>query len=219
MPESCCFLIGTDHNLQVTVLAEPLSIALYAAKFLGQINVKDAAILGAGPIGLCTLFALRNIKVGSLFVTDKISARLEKANKLGASWIGNPEETDIVKEILDIKTEGINAVFECCGDQEALDQAIDLLKPGGKLFIIGIPDTDQISFNISKLRRKEIAIQNVRRQNNCLPEAIQWIQENRFGIHQLITHRFNLENVREAFDLVANYSDNVIKAIIEINKD
>jgi len=217
MPESCCFPIGTKQNLQTVVLAEPLSIALYAVQLLRQIKIKDAAILGAGPIGLCTLLALHDKITKSLFVTDKISARLERANILGASWIGNPEETDIVHGILDIQSQGLDAVFECCGDQEALDQAIDLLKPGGKLFIIGIPDTDQISFDISKLRKKEIAIQNVRRQNNCMHQAIQWIQDNRFGIHQLITHQFPLDDAQEAFELVSQYSDNVIKAVIEIN--
>ena len=61
-------------------------------------------------------------------------------------------------------------------------------------------------------------IQNVRRQNQCLPEAIQWVEENRFGIDRLITHRFKLDDVQEAFDLVSGYRGNVIKAVLNMNK-
>lgn len=219
MPESCCFSVDSQLDLGTAVLVEPMSIAIYAVSLSGSRQISSAAILGAGPIGLCTLLALQETNVQSVFVTDKINARLEKADELGAAWTGNPEENDIVRAIEDIQRDGLDAVFECCGNQDALDQAIDLLKPGGTLFIIGIPETDQIVFDISKLRRKEIAIQNVRRQNNCIPQAIQWVQENRFGIQQLVTHRFPLDKVQEAFELVSGYSENVIKAVIEIDKD
>jgi len=218
MPESCCFLVDNQLDFSMAVLIEPMSIGLYATG-MSREKISDAAILGAGPIGLCTLLALKENQTKSLFLTDKINARLRFARKLGVSWIGNPEETDVVKSVLNINPDGLDAVFECCGDQEALDQSIDLLKPGGTLFIIGIPETRQIAFDISKLRRKEIAIRNVRRQNNCIPRAIQWIRENRFGIHQLITHRFPLDKAQKAFELVSGYSDNVIKAVIEINKE
>jgi threonine dehydrogenase-like Zn-dependent dehydrogenase len=206
-------------DFDTAVLAEPLSIAFHAVRLLGHFKTENAAILGAGPMGLCTLLALRNIQVQTLFVTEKILARLEAAKELGSTWTGNPDQTDIVRDILDIKPEGMDAVFECCGDQEALDQAIQLLKPGGRLYIIGIPESDEITFDISALRRKEILIQNVRRQNQCLPEAIQWIEENRFGIDHLITHRFSLDQIQEAFDLVSDYRDNVIKAVVNLYEE
>ena len=45
-----------------------------------------------------------------------------------------------------------------------------------------------------------------------------WIEENKYGIDRLITHRFSLDHVHEAFDLVSNYQDNVIKAVVNINE-
>ena len=68
--------------------------------------------------------------------------------------------------------EMLDVVFECCGQQEAIDQAIDLLKPGGKLMVIGIPEFDRWSLPVDKTRRKEITIQNVRRQNETLDETL-----------------------------------------------
>ena len=219
IPQSCCFPFAAHVHWDTAVLTEPLSIALYAVGLMGPHKTEDAVILGAGPIGLCTLLALRDNQIQSLFVTEKISARLEIAGELGALWTGNPDQIDIIRDILNFRTEGVDGVFECCGDQEALDQAIQLLRPGGTLYIIGIPKTDEITFDISRLRRKEIVIQNVRRQNHCLPEAIRWIEENKYGIDRLITHRFSLDHVQEAFDLVSNYQDNVIKAVVKINQE
>ena len=56
----------------------------------------------------------------------------------------------------------LDAMFECCGQQEALDQAVSLLKPGGKLMKVGILEVDLVSFSIDTLRRRELCIQNVR---------------------------------------------------------
>ena len=68
------------------------------------------------------------------------------------------------------------------GQQEALDEAIELLKPGGKLMLIGIPAVEKISFAIDKMRRKEICVQNVRRQVDCVQEALDMIDNKEIDI-------------------------------------
>ena len=138
------------------------------------------------------------------------------AQKLGADWIGNPDKLDIVQEILTRKPTMLDILFECCGDQEAINQAVALLKPGGKLMIIGIPQIDQIMFDISKSRRKELCFQNVRRQKNCVQSAINFVEKNYNKISNLITHKFPLEETKEAFNLVSEYNDGVMKAVIQM---
>jgi threonine dehydrogenase-like Zn-dependent dehydrogenase len=108
----------------------------------------------------------------------------------------------------------LDAVFECCGDQAALDQAVNLLRPGGKLMILGIPVPDRISFDIHRLRRKEISLINVRRQRRCVSETIGLIKDRKVDVRFMATHEFSLEETAQAFELVAGYSDGVIKAII-----
>jgi threonine dehydrogenase-like Zn-dependent dehydrogenase len=107
-------------------------------------------------------------------------------------------------------------VIECCGQQDALDQAVELLKPGGKLILVGIPETDRVSFAIDRLRRKELVLQNVRRQNGCFRTAVELIDAGRVSVDFMLTHRFPLERTRAAFDLVAAYGDGVVKAVIEL---
>lgn len=219
MPESCCFPIDRNIDSDMAALVEPLSVGLYATQFLQNTKSKDIAILGSGPIGLCVQLALKNHQTDSLFMTDKITTRLSMAEKQGAIWTGNPETSDVIGEIADRKPDRLDVVFECCGEQEALDQAVELLKPGGKIVIVGIPESDRISFDISELRRKEITVQNVHRQNGCMQEAVHWVEEDKFNISQLITHRFPLEKAQEAFILNNGTREGMIKTIIQINSD
>lgn len=215
MPEKNCFKIGDPMSLAQAALVEPLSIGVYAVKLLRNKAARTIGILGSGPIGLSVLLAAKLAGIATIFVTDKIDERLKIAKQVGASWIGNPDKQNVVDLM---KPNCLDAVFECCGDQQALDQAIDLLKPGGELLLVGIPDTNRISFDVHKLRRKEIYIQNVRRQNNCTQTAIDLIENKQIDVDFMATHHFNLEQTAAAFEMVAGYEDGVIKAMIHIGE-
>ena len=218
MPEECCFPVDKGFSAELAALSEPLSIGYYAAKNALPLKGANIAILGCGPIGLSVMICARSIGAGRIFATDIINERLKVAKNNGADWTGNPREHDIVEKISRQKPLLMDAVFECCGDQEALDQAVELLKPGGKLMLVGIPETDRISFVIDKIRRKEICIQNVRRQCDCLHPTLSLMEKGRLNAGFMITHRFGFDKTKEAFDLVAGYSDGVVKAMIDFQK-
>lgn len=214
LPQDCCYPLKTGMTSEQGVLVEPLSIGIYALKLLDDQSAKSIAILGCGPIGLSVLLAARDNGFQSIFVTDKIDSRLDAAKKAGAFWTGNPVKSDIINEIHREEPLMLDAVFECCGQQDAIDQGIKLLKPGGTLLIVGIPETNQLSFDIHLLRRNEIKIVNVRRQNNCTQSAIDLIYKKRNEVDFMSTHRFNFFESKAAFDIVKDYRDNVIKAMI-----
>jgi L-iditol 2-dehydrogenase len=142
--------------------------------------------------------------------------RLDRAKKAGASWTGNPDKEDIVDIISKKEPLGFDCIFDCCGKQEAMDQAVEMIKPGGKIMIVGIPEFDNWLFATDKTRRKETCIQNVRRQNDRMQKAIDLIAEGKVDTDQLVTHRFPFLRTNEAFDLVNDYRDGVMKALIEL---
>ncbi len=215
VPERNCVPLPVKMSFVQGALAEPLSIALYAAGLAGSVRGRAAAVLGAGPIGLCAAMALKAEGAGALYVTDKVEARVEAAGTAGADWTGNPDREDVVAEILGRESLGLDFVFECCGDQAALDQAVALLKPGGTIVVVGIPFEPRVSFDSGKLRRKEIRVQSVRRQNKCLEKAVGMIHTGRVKVDFLATHFFKLEEAREAYEIAAARRDGVIKAIVE----
>jgi threonine dehydrogenase-like Zn-dependent dehydrogenase len=175
------------------------------------------AILGFGPIGMSVLLPALAQGAEKVYVTDKINKRLEIAEKSGASWIGNPDTEDIVASIKEKEPLLLDAVFECCGKQEAIDQAIGILKPGGKLMIIGIPEFSRWSFDVDALRRKEITITNVRRQVGCVEPALEMMLNGMVDVSLMPTHRFGFDETQKAFELVADYRDGVMKAMIDFD--
>lgn len=216
MPENNCYPVPAGMNGEDAALVEPLSISYYASTFLDRIGrVESAAILGVGPIGTGVLLSLKNRELKDIFVTDKLDYRLSLAKNAGAVWAGNPLTEDVVTSLKDRNPQLFDVVFECCGKQEALDQAVEILKPGGTLLIVGIPSEDRISFDISKSRRKEITVQNVRRQNHCVQPVIDLIASGEISPRFMITHRFSFEKTSEAFDTVDSYRDGVLKALIK----
>lgn len=216
MPSECCFPTKGKISLEQGVLCEPFAIGVYAVQQSQLQAGQTMAVLGAGPIGLSCLAAGRVELAGGVFVTEKISERIEIAKNAGANWVGNPDSEDIVAAILTQQPQGVDVVFECAGQQETLDQAIDILRPGGKLMMIGIPREKRVSFCPDRIRRKEITIINVRRQNHCTQKAIDLIAAGKVNLDFMITHTFDFEQTKEAFDLVAHYKDGALKALIKV---
>lgn len=214
MPEKNCYKIKTGMTMEQAVLSEPLAIGIYSVKQSCCTKKMKIGILGAGTIGLSVLLAAKTQGVNSIYVTDKIDERVTVAVSISKGWAGNPDKEDIVEKIKFCEPDGLDIIFECCGEQEALDQAILLLKPGGKLVIIGIPVIKRVSFSIDDLRRKEISILNVRRQVNCTQAALDAIDSGNINVDFMVTHQFRPEQAKEAFELAADYRDGVIKAMI-----
>jgi len=219
MPERSCYAIPDGMTLVQAATIEPLSIGIYAQRLARMQAGAKIAVLGSGPIGLCVLLASRAACDCAVYATDLLGERLEMARRCGAAWTGNPKQIDVVRAIRKLEPRGVDFVFECAGQQETLDQAIELLKPGGSVLMIGIPEVDRVSFSIHTLRRKEIQLQSVRRQNQCMAPAIELVSKGAINLDQIVTHHFPLAETKQAFDLVADYRDGVVKAIVHVIDD
>jgi len=216
MPEECCFPTKGRMSLEEAALCEPFAIGVYTVRQSHLAKGDKAAILGSGPIGLSCLVAAKIQGADAVYMTDKLDYRVDFAKKTGAKWAGNPDKEGIAGAISRLEPQGVDIAYECAGQQDAIDQAVDVLRPGGTLMLVGIPESDRVSFPIDDIRRKEITIINVRRQNGCAEQAMKLVGSGRAKIDHFATHRFELEQAKEAFDLVADYRDGVIKAMIEL---
>ena len=215
MPEENCFLIPDHMSFEEAAISEPLAIGVYAVK--QSIPMKDAkvGILGFGPIGMSVMLPALAGGASKIYVTDKIDKRLNVANKCGAAWTGNPTKDDVVGMINDSEPLQLDVVFECCGQQDAVDNAVEILKPGGRIMMIGIPEVDKINFQIDKMRRKEITFVNVRRQAHCVQDALDLMASGKVDVSPMATHHYGFQQTKDAFDLVDGYHDGVMKAMIK----
>lgn len=215
MPDFTCFPVTDELNPVQAALIEPLSIGVYAVN-LARIDQHEnsVAILGAGPIGLSILMKLLAEGINNVGVIEPLDYRLDKASELGAKYGINPEREYVELSVQKKEELLLDVVFEASGEQEAVNNAIKILKPGGKLVLVGIPPDAQYIFNMDLMRRKEITVINVRRQNHCVEEAIELVRSGKVEVEKMVTHHFSLEETATAFDLVEGYKDGAIKAMI-----
>lgn len=215
MPDFTCFPVTGKMNPVQAALIEPLTIGVYAVK-LAQIQKKETSvgIFGAGPIGLSVLFKLLADGIEDITMIEPLDYRLIRANEIGARYLVNPE-FDNVEEIVKNKHELLlNVAFEASGEQDAVTNAVKILKPGGKLVLVGIPPSAQYTFDMDLMRRKELTVINVRRQNHCVEEAIELVISGKIDVEKMVTHHFSLEETPKAFEIVEGYKDGAIKAMI-----
>jgi L-iditol 2-dehydrogenase len=216
MPAVNCLPLPESISLDQAALLEPLSIGLHAVRLGDVYPAARIAILGSGPIGLSVLACAKVAAPCMVYMVDLLDERLEVARQCGADWTGNPRSGDVVGQIAELDPWGLDLVFECSGDPACIDQAVQLLTPGGTLVQVGIPSEGHVPFDIQTMRVKELTVKNVRRQKGCLAPLIRLVADGQIDTRPLLTHRFPLAETREAFELVAEYRDGVIKALIDV---
>ncbi|HOF17386.1 MAG TPA: zinc-binding dehydrogenase, partial [Phycisphaerae bacterium] len=146
------------------------------------------------------------------YTTDELTSIVSRSARLLKARADDEGAAEIARR----EPLGVDAVFECAGKQETIDEGGVLLTPGGVMAVAGIPVDSRVSFDMNFYRRKELCIQNVRRQNECVEEAIDLVARGEVDLAPLVTHRFTLDQSQEAYDLVADYRDGVVKAMIRI---
>jgi L-iditol 2-dehydrogenase len=216
VPGRCCFPVSETVDYESAALLEPLGVAIHAIDLAKVKPGHTAAVLGAGPIGLCILQVLRSMNVYPIFMVDQFGWRLKIAKEFGGIPV-NFTEIDPTRFILNSTgNRGTDVVFEAAWADSAAQLAADIAATGSKLVMIGIPKDDKLSFNHSTLRRKGLTVLLVRRMKHTYPRAIKMLERGVVNLKKMITHRFPLEKTAEAFALNAGYNDQVIKVIIQV---
>jgi L-iditol 2-dehydrogenase len=215
--EKCCYPVDKSMTFDEATLTEPLSIAIHAVEKASLSRETRVGILGLGPIGMSVFHVVRTKDVDQVYVTDRIEERIAFSQQLHPFWGGNPDRVDVVSEISSREPQLLDVVYECSGDPAAMWQAAELLKPGGSIVIVGIPEPDAVPFPVHEWRRRELTIFNVRRQSHATQKAIDMLARHVVNLDPMVTHRFPLEKTQEAFELVANYKDGVMKAMIALD--
>ena len=216
MPSFTCFPVTGKMNPVQAALIEPLTIGVYSVKLAEITNSETSAVIfGAGPIGLSILLKLLADDIINVGIIEPLEYRLEKTKEIGARYFINPEKQNVETEVKKKEELLVDVAFEASGEQDAVTNAVKILKPGGKLVLVGIPPSAQYTFDMDLMRRKELTIINVRRQNHCVEEAIDLVISGKADVEKMVTHHFTLEETGTAFDIVAGYKDGAIKAMID----
>jgi L-iditol 2-dehydrogenase len=216
-PAHCCFPIPDAFSFEVGALLEPLGVAIHAVD-LGKIKLaRSVAVLGCGPIGLLIIKLARLSGAGPIYAFDQFDWRLDEALYWGADEAINIKNGDPVATLREQTSQrGVDIVFEAAWGGSAVAQAMEMADLGGRVVLVGIPGDDKAGFKHSTARRKGLSIMMCRRMKHTYPRAIALTTTHTIDLARLITHRFPLDGVSEAYALNAAYRDGVIKVMINL---
>lgn len=221
VPARNCFPYPDSLSDAAGALLEPLGVAMHAVD-LGKLKVaRSVMILGCGPIGLLILRLARLSGADPIYAFDRFPWRVEKAKAWGATdaWTldaGDPAA--IVAE--QTHGRGVDVAFEVAWGGEAILQAAEGARLGGRVVLVGIPGDNDLYMRHSTVRRKGLTIMMTRRMKHTYPRAIHLTTNfpQPINLDELVSHRFALSETGKAFATNVAYEPGVFKVVVDVQK-
>ena len=214
-PANLIHPLGESLTAVDGAMLEPLGVAIHGVD-LGHLRPGcSVSIHGCGPIGLLVLQVARAAGAARLLAVEPIPGRRAMALKMGADHAIDVDGSQVEQILRSTGGRGVDVAFEAAGENQAVEDAVEVAKPGGRVVLIGIPPDDRTHFRASAARRKGLTILLCRRMRHTYPRAMGLAESGRIDLRTLVTHRVPLEEAPHAFDLVERRADGVVKAVIE----
>lgn len=209
-------------------MLEPLGVAVHAVD-LGHVRLgATVAVLGCGPIGLCVLQVARAAGAATVLAVDPLPHRRAAARRLGADLaIGSgraddpgparadaPDPADPAAELLAATGgRGVDVVFEAVGTDAAVATAVAVAGPGARVVLAGISAAETSVVPVAAARRKGLTLVTVRRMKEVYPRAAALVAAGLVDVTAVVTHRFPLSAVEEAFRVAESRAG--LKVVVE----
>jgi L-iditol 2-dehydrogenase len=216
------FLTWPDHRLHALpasisdaggAVLEPLGVAIHAVD-LARIRLgSTVAVIGAGPIGLLLIQAVRAAGAVAVYSIEPLVHRRQAALDRGADLAVPPAAESSIMDAT--RGRGVDTAIEIAGTDDAVDSALRLARPGARVVLAGIPDHDRTSFPASVARRKGLSILLSRRMKEVYPRAIALAEHKLVDVESVVTERFPLAGAAAAFAAAAGRTG--LKTVIEVS--
>ena len=209
-----------DHLSDEQVLMCPDIMSTgFAGVERGEVRIGDmVAVFALGPIGLCAVAGARLMGATRIIGVDTVPKRLETAKKLGADHVIDFSSADPVTEIMRLTGgRGVDVAIEALGTQGTFEAALRVLRPGGTLSSLGVYSgnlTIPVDAFAAGLGDNRIVTSLCPGGKERMGRLMDVIASGRVDLSSMVTHRFKLDDVEEAYQLFASQRDGVLKVAI-----
>jgi alcohol dehydrogenase len=185
----------------------------------GHIKIGDTvAVFAQGPIGLCATAGARLKGATRIITVDGIDKRLDTSRRLGADHTINFHHTDPVEEIMRLTDgRGVDVAIEALGTQQTFESCLRVLKPGGTLSSLGVY-SGKLSLPVDAfaagLGDHKIVTTLCPGGKERMRRLMNVVASGRADLGELVTHRFRLDQIEEAYELFGAQRDGVLKVAI-----
>jgi threonine dehydrogenase-like Zn-dependent dehydrogenase len=185
----------------------------------GKVRIGDTvAVFAQGPIGLCAAVGARLMGATTVIGVDTVAERLSMARFLGADHVVDFKREDPVAAILALtEGRGVDVAIEALGTQGTFESALRCLRPGGTLSSLGVYSTDlriPLDAFSAGLGDNKIVTALCPGGKERMRRLMDVIAAGRVDLKFLVTHRFSLDQIEQAYELFAHQRDGVLKVAI-----
>ncbi|SHE58957.1 NAD(P)-dependent alcohol dehydrogenase [Desulforamulus putei] len=207
-----------DHmSFEAASLVEPFSVGLHACKRAGVKPGDTVAVLGLGPVGLLTVVAARAFGATNIIAADLADIRLEMAREMGATTMVNAREQNVYDVIMQATGGvGVDVAIETAGSTATNLMAVQVARRGGKVALVGLPPNPEVPFNVFTIADGELDIFGIFRYANTYPTAVELLASGIAPVEKLVTHRFTLDQAKEALDKARTDKQGSIKVMVNL---
>jgi alcohol dehydrogenase len=216
--DTSLYRIPADSDEEALVM---LSDILPTGFECGVLNGKvqpgsSVAIVGAGPIGLAALLTAQFYSPADIIMIDLDDNRLEMAQRFGATTAINSSDGKALDKVLKLTDQrGVDTVIEAVGIPATFELCEKLVAPGGTIANIGVHGT-KVNLHLETLWSRNITITTRLVDAVSTPMLLNVVRSNKIDPKLLITHRFKLDQIMDAYETFANAAKTkALKVIIE----
>jgi alcohol dehydrogenase len=202
---------------QVVLLADIASTGFSGAES-GNVRLGDSVVVFAqGPIGLCATAGAKLMGASLIIGVESDPTRTAMARKMGADVVLNQKEVDVISEVKRLTGGGADVAIEALGLQETFENSLRCLRPGGTLSSLGVYSGKlQVPYAAfaAGIGDYKIVTTLCPGGKERMRRLMNLVQSGRFDPTPLITHRFSLDNIVEAYEMFAERRDGVLKIAV-----
>lgn len=191
----------------------------FAGAESGNVRIGDiVAVFAQGPIGLCATAGARLRGASTIIAVERVPERIEMARSVGADQVVDFGEKDPVDEILKLTGgRGVDVAIEALGLQQTFEASLRVLKPGGTLSSLGVYSNDlkvPLDAFAAGLGDHHIVTSLCPGGKERMRRLMSTIAGERLDLKPLVTHRYRLDQIEEAYELFANQQGGVMKVAV-----
>src|SRR5216684_1544944 len=215
VPARIVYKLPENLAFAEAAMLEAVSVGLHAVAVSELEGGETALVIGAGMIGLLTLQAARVAGCSQVFVADIDSTRLKSATDLGADKTILASGAELPQEILRLTAgRGVDVVLEAVGRNETIAAAIDCVRKGGTVTLIG-NITPQVNLPLQKVVSRQIRLQGSCASSGEYPKAMELMAAGKIRVGPLITAVAPLSDGPVWFDRLHSGEPNLMKVVLD----
>jgi threonine dehydrogenase-like Zn-dependent dehydrogenase len=209
---------GELSDEQVVLLADIASTGFSGAES-ANIRIGDTVVVFAqGPIGLCATAGAKLMGASYIVAVEGDPVRMEMSKRMGAQVVLDPKQCDVVAEIKKLTGGGADVAIEALGIQATFENALRCLRPGGTLSSLGVYSGKlQVPYDAfaAGLGDYKIVTTLCPGGKERMRRLMSMVQSKRFDPLPLLTHRFTLDQIVEAYDVFGSRREGCLKVAIK----